>query len=82
MIAYATEPGDVAVDENIYAKALAAEIPKSDRPAVLMFRAVRRAVLNATNNKQFPWTRDGLVEDFYFKEGGTAPTPLPPATPT
>ena len=71
MIAYATDAGDTAVDENVYAQALAAEIPKAGRPAVLMFRAVRRAVLKATNNQQFPWTRDGLIDDFYFNSSTT-----------
>ncbi|MEM7429184.1 MAG: ABC transporter substrate-binding protein, partial [Pseudomonadota bacterium] len=80
MIAYATDPGNVAVDENVYARALAREIPVANRPAVLMFRAVRRAVLNATGNKQHPWTRDGLVNDFFFKRA--AVSPAPPVTDT
>ncbi|GBF26088.1 hypothetical protein MnTg02_01124 [bacterium MnTg02] len=72
LIAYATEPGNIAVDENVYARALAAEIMRPNRPAVLMFRAVRRRVLRATRNKQFPWTRDGLVDEFYFGKQGPA----------
>lgn len=66
MIAYATEPGNVALDNNAYARALAREIVRPGQPAVLMFRAVRRRVLEASANAQFPWTRDGLVEEFYF----------------
>jgi formylglycine-generating enzyme required for sulfatase activity len=66
MIAYATEPGNVALDNNAYARALATEIVRPGQPAVLMFRAVRRRVLKASANAQFPWTRDGLVEEFYF----------------
>ncbi|GBF26081.1 hypothetical protein MnTg02_01117 [bacterium MnTg02] len=66
LIAYATEPGDIAVDENVYARALAAGIGQPDQAAVLMFRSVRRRVLRVTNNRQFPWTRDGLVEEFFF----------------
>ncbi len=71
MIAYATEPGNVALDNNAYARALAREIVRPGQPAVLMFRAVRRSVLKASANAQFPWTSDGLVEEFYF----AGPTP-------
>ena len=70
MIAYATEPGNVALDNNAYARALAREIVRPGQPAVLMFRAVRRSVLKASANAQFPWTRDGLVEEFYFAGPG------------
>ena len=75
MIAYATEPGSVALDNHAYARALAREIVRPGQPAVLMFRAVRRHVLEASSNAQFPWTRDGLVEEFYFAgpDGGAAP---------
>ncbi len=81
LIAYATEPGNVAVDENYYARALARQITVPGQPAVLMFRAVRRDVLRATNNSQFPWTRDGLVEEFYFAGTDPGRRPLRPAVP-
>ena len=70
MIAYATEPGNVALDNHAYARALASEIVRPGQPAVLMFRAVRRHVLEASSNAQFPLTRDGLVEEFYFAGPG------------
>ncbi len=75
MLAFATEPGDIAVDENVYARALAEELPKVGQPAVLMFREVRRRVLRATGERQFPWTRDGLIDPFYFAEQTTPRAP-------
>jgi hypothetical protein len=66
LIEFSTGPGDVAVDENIFSSALAEEISKSGREALQVFRAVRLKVLDATREAQFPWTRDGLVRDFFF----------------
>jgi hypothetical protein len=72
LIEFSTGPGDVAVDDNIFSKALAEEMAQSGREALQVFRAVRLKVLDATHDVQFPWTRDGLVKDFFFS--------APPAT--
>jgi uncharacterized membrane protein len=67
LVAFATDPGKTATDEGVYAEALAEEMQRPGVEAVQMFRAVRRRVLAATGERQFPWTAEGLVEDFYFK---------------
>jgi uncharacterized caspase-like protein len=66
LIEFSTGPGDVAVDDNIFSRALAGEMSQSGREALQVFRAVRLKVLDATHDAQFPWTRDGLVRDFFF----------------
>ena len=66
LIEFSTGPGDVAVDDNIFSRALAEEMSQSGREALQVFRAVRLKVLEATQDSQFPWTRDGLVRDFFF----------------
>lgn len=66
LIAFSTGPGDVAVDGNVFSSALAEQISQPGREALQVFRAVRLKVLDATDNRQFPWTRDGLVRDFWF----------------
>lgn len=66
LIAFSTGPGDVAVDDNIFSRALAEQISLAGREALQVFRAVRLKVLDATENRQFPWTRDGLIRDFWF----------------
>jgi hypothetical protein len=82
LIGFATDPGAVAVDENIYARALAEEITKPGMEAAQVFRAVRRRVLEATKGRQFPWTREGLIDDFHFASSVPVSTsnPPPPAT--
>ena len=78
LIGFATDPGAVAVDENIYARALAEEITKPGMEAAQVFRAVRRRVLEATKGHQFPWTREGLIDDFHFASTAPVSTPSPP----
>jgi hypothetical protein len=77
LVAFATDPGKTATDEGIYAEALAEEMQKPGVEAVQVFRAVRRRVLAATGEKQFPWTAEGLVDDFYFKPGPASRPPAP-----
>src|SRR5262249_8467682 len=66
LIEFSTGPGDVAVDDNIFSRALAEEMSQSGREALQVFRAVRLKVLEAPQDSQFPWTRDGLVRHFVF----------------
>ena len=81
-ISFSTSPGEVAVDANHFSKALAANLQRPNVPAYLAFRSVRRSVFAATDSQQFPWMRDGLLEEFYFNrkandqvaEGGTPST--------
>ncbi|MDP6951880.1 MAG: caspase family protein, partial [Alphaproteobacteria bacterium] len=71
LIAYATAPGDVALDGDAsgnspYAKALATMIAMPGIPVEQMFREVRNAVLAATNGLQTPWENSSLTGGDYF----------------
>lgn len=66
LVAFATEPGNVAVDQSIYAKALAEEIVQPGREASSAFRAVARRVKQETDNKQAPQYLDRREHDFQF----------------
>ena len=90
LVAYATEPGNVAVDQSIYAKALAEEIVKPGLEAGQAFRAVTRRVLQETEQKQSPEYLDKRLYDFHFVASAPqiavvtpAPQPVPvkPAQP-
>ena len=72
LVAYATEPGSVAVDQSIYATALAEEIAKPGLEASQAFRAVTRRVLKDTGDKQSPEYLDKRLFDFHFA-AATAP---------
>ncbi len=67
LIAFATDPGKTATDEGVYAEALTEEMQKPGVLATEVFRAVRSRVLAATENRQFPWIEDGLIDNMYFK---------------
>lgn len=66
LVAYATEPGNVAVDQSIYARALAEEIVQPGREASSAFRAVARRVIQETGNRQAPQYLDRRLHDFEF----------------
>jgi hypothetical protein len=75
LIAFATDPGKTATDEGVYAEALAEEMLKPGVLVTEVFRAVRGRVLTATENRQFPWIEDGLIENMYFQPtNGLSPT--------
>lgn len=69
-LSYATEPGSVALDgtgENSpFTQALAREMTKPGVPVEQMFKQVRNAVLEETNNLQTPWDTSSLTIDFAF----------------
>ena len=66
LVAFATDPGNVAVDQSVYAKALADEIVKPGLEAGQVFRAVTRRVLKDTQDKQSPEYLDKRLSDFHF----------------
>ena len=71
-IAYATSPGDVAVDghgENSpYTAALVEHMQQPGVPIEKVFREVRNDVRAKTSNQQTPWESSSLIGgDFYFK---------------
>lgn len=69
-LAYATAPGDVALDgegENSpFTEALAREIVVPGAPVEQVFKQVRRAVLEQSGGSQTPWDTSSLVSDFTF----------------
>jgi len=90
LVAYATEPGNVAIDQSIYARALADEIVKPGLEAGQVFRSVTRRVVRETEQKQAPEYLDKRLDDFHFVASASAQTasleapslPLPAAAPT
>lgn len=71
LIAFATGPGDVALDgegkNSPYSAALAANIPELGIPLEEVFRRTRRKVLEVTANKQTPWEHSSLTGEFFFR---------------
>ncbi len=69
LVAYATEPGNVAKDgkgrNGTYTAALLRHIGNAET-AEALFKKVRRQVLASTNNRQTPWEHSSLIETFYF----------------
>lgn len=95
LIAFATQPGNVAEDgRGEHSPFTAALLEFIERPGMEvreMLGEVRRAVRNATNNQQIPWENSSLEGSFYFNPQRppavaaappqAAPTP-PAATPS
>lgn len=81
-IAYATAPGQTAVDgagdNSPFSLALANALPTPGLPVEQIFKQVRVEVLKATNGSQTPWDSSSLVQDFYFNEAPPEPAPSAP----
>ena len=79
LLAYSTSPGNVAVDgsgrNSPYTQALARAIREPGTKVEDVFKRVRIAVMERTNEKQVPWESSSLTGDFYFTEA----TPEQPA---
>ena len=76
-IAYATEPGEVAIDmlpNALFTAALLKEIKKPGLKIEEVFREVRNRVTTETQGRQMPWVSSSLTEDFYFISPSVAPT--------
>lgn len=71
-IAYATAPGDIALDgtgdNSPFTLALANSMKIPGQPVEQVFKQVRVDVIRATEGKQTPWDSSSLVQDFYFSE--------------
>jgi uncharacterized caspase-like protein len=84
-IAFATAPGDIALDgrgqaNSPYTAALARAMQEPGLPIEQMFKKVRVNVLGATGGRQTPWDSSSLIGDFYFMDGfGAAKAPGPTA---
>lgn len=74
LIAYATSPGDVALDgtgrNSPYTEALATTIRQPGLVAETAFRTVRVKVMEATDERQVPWENSSLTGEFYFNPAG------------
>lgn len=85
LIAYATEPGNVALDgdgmHSPYTAALLKHIKTPGLEVGRMLRRVRRAVLKKTKGKQVPWEHTSLVGDFYFRSSPVTASARPSAPP-
>lgn len=77
LIAYATGPGEVALDGNgthsPYSEALAAAIPTIGVSIEEVFRRTRRKVLEVTVQKQTPWEHSSLTGEFFFRPKSAEP---------
>jgi len=69
IVAFATRPGETADDNNIYASALASILPTPGLEAEQVFKETQRKVADLSKGRQIPWTEDGLLTRFKFKEG-------------
>lgn len=71
-LAYATAPGDVALDgldgNSPFTKAIAMQISAPGLPIEQMFKKVRVEVLKQTNGRQTPWDSSSLTSDFKFAQ--------------
>ncbi len=69
-LAYSTAPGSVALDgadgNSPYTSALAAQILAGPQSVELLFKNVRRKVLDLTGGRQTPWESSSLTSDFDF----------------
>ncbi len=72
-VAFSTAPGKVAGDgakgqrNSPFTKNMLKAMQTPDVPIELMFKEVRRLVLEETKNEQVPWDNSSLVGDFVFK---------------
>ena len=76
IIAFATSPGEVALDgvgkNGTYTAALLQHIDTPDCSIESMFKRVRNEVAAASGNKQTSWEHTSLSGDFYFNLGISA----------
>lgn len=69
-VAYSTAPGAVAADgdgrNSPFAVALVKQLGQKGTPIEVIFRGVRREVVEATGGRQTPWDSSSLLDPFYF----------------
>ena len=53
-------------ETRLLQKHLLDAIKKPNEPIALVFKAVRRAVVEETKGDQVPWENSSLIGDFYF----------------
>lgn len=79
LIAYATQPGNVAVDgtggNSPFSKALIEFVREPGLEVRQVLTEVRREVIAATGNAQIPWDQSSLTSNFYFRKRSALPAP-------
>ncbi len=83
LIAYATQPGNVAEDgtgsNSPFTSGILQNISKPGVEIREILTQVRVSVLNQTNQRQIPWDHSSLTEEFYFIEPvRSRDIPIPP----
>ena len=72
LIAYATQPGEVAYDgfgeHSPFTKSLLAYLEKPGLEIRLMLGRVREQVVEETKGGQVPWVEEAVLGEFYFSE--------------
>lgn len=84
-IAFATQPGNVALDgagaNSPFTAALSKHMRSTGRNLPATMIEVRKDVIAATSGKQVPWDHSALTGEFYFiPSAGAAAQPAPGAT--
>lgn len=81
-IAFATQPGNVALDgqgrNSPFTAALVKHLPADAVDLSGIMIAVRNEVLASTQGKQVPWEHSSLTGQFFFKPGVPASAPATP----
>jgi Caspase domain len=77
LIAFATAPGEVALDGNgrnsPFTSALIKYLPQSNKELRSVLTDVKADVQLSTKREQIPWSHDNLVTNLYLNGGGDAP---------
>lgn len=83
-IAYATAPGQVAMDgrgiNSPFTSAVAQAIAVPDVKLEDVFKNVRVEVKDVSGGRQVPWTSSSIVGDFYFSKSAEGKSVLAPKT--
>lgn len=85
LIAFATQPGNVALDgdgnHSPFTAALLKHIETPGLDVAMLMRQVRQDVIASTSSKQVPWDHSSLTSGFTFNPAGAAAQSLPVAAP-
>lgn len=85
LIAFATEPGNVALDgegkNSPFTTALLQHIETPGLDVAQLLRRVRKDVIDVTSGRQVPWNNSSLTGDFFFAGQGAAAAAAPAAPP-
>ena len=76
LIAFSTAPGSVAVDNptqrnSVYTKHFLASLRNPGVPVERLFKQVRVAVAQETQQQQVPWESSSLLGEFCFRTDAT-----------